>query len=108
MVIIQYNLYILGSIFEPCYIQNRFITNRVIKRLWCNMFFLLSSSIHVFFFIGEVKEKAKARKEYKEAVAKGHGAYLMEEETPVSIWRVYDIYLMSRFCRYNVMRCPVG
>ena len=35
-------------------------------------------------FLGEVKEKAKARKEYKEAVAKGHGAYLMEEETPVS------------------------
>ena len=34
---------------------------------------------------GEVKEKAKARKEYKEAVAKGHGAYLMEEETPVCI-----------------------
>ena len=25
----------LGSIFEPCYIQNRVITNRVIKRLWC-------------------------------------------------------------------------
>ena len=23
------------SIFEPCYIQNRVITNRVIKRLWC-------------------------------------------------------------------------
>ncbi|XP_053376593.1 uncharacterized protein LOC123533425 [Mercenaria mercenaria] len=32
--------------------------------------------------IGEVKEKSKARKEYKEAVARGDGAYLMEEETP--------------------------
>ena len=37
------------------------------------------------FITGEVKEKAKARKEYKEAVAKGHGAYLMEEETPVCL-----------------------
>ena len=27
----------LGSIFEPCYIQNRVITNRVIKRLKCIM-----------------------------------------------------------------------
>ena len=35
MVIFQYNLYIFGSIFEPCYIQSRVITNRVIKRLVC-------------------------------------------------------------------------
>ena len=33
MVIFQYNLYILGSIFEPCYVQNRVTTNHVIKRL---------------------------------------------------------------------------
>ncbi|ELR19183.1 ubiquitin domain containing protein [Acanthamoeba castellanii str. Neff] len=32
--------------------------------------------------IGEVKEKEKAHKEYKEAVAAGHGAYLMDEEKP--------------------------
>ncbi|KAK3587647.1 hypothetical protein CHS0354_032855 [Potamilus streckersoni] len=32
--------------------------------------------------VGQVKEKSKARKEYKEAIDKGHGAYLMEEETP--------------------------
>ena len=36
MTIFLYNLYIfLGSIFEPCYIQNRVMMNRVIKRLWC-------------------------------------------------------------------------
>ena len=35
--------------------------------------------------VGEVKEKEKARKEYREAVAKGDGAYLMEEEKPVNI-----------------------
>jgi hypothetical protein len=29
--------------------------------------------------IGEVKEKEKAHKEYKEAIAAGHGAYLMDE-----------------------------
>ena len=35
MVIFLYNLYILGSIFEPCYIQNLVITKPIIKRLWC-------------------------------------------------------------------------
>lgn len=35
--------------------------------------------------VGEVKEKEKAHKEYKEAISKGHGAYLMDEEEPVSI-----------------------
>ena len=37
MVIFQYNLYILGSIFELCYIQNCVIMNRVIRRLKCNI-----------------------------------------------------------------------
>ncbi|XP_062507413.1 protein mono-ADP-ribosyltransferase PARP4-like isoform X2 [Corticium candelabrum] len=32
--------------------------------------------------IGEVKEKEQAHKEYKEAISQGHGAYLMDEETP--------------------------
>ena len=34
--------------------------------------------------IGEVKEKEQAHREYREAISKGHGAYLMDEETPVS------------------------
>ena len=33
--------------------------------------------------IGEVKEKEQAHKEYREAISRGHGAYLMDEETPV-------------------------
>ena len=35
--------------------------------------------------VGEVKEKEQAHREYKEAISKGHGAYLMDEdeETPV-------------------------
>ncbi|XP_072018403.1 protein mono-ADP-ribosyltransferase PARP4-like [Amphiura filiformis] len=32
--------------------------------------------------VGEVKDKETAHKEYKEAISKGHGAYLMDEETP--------------------------
>ncbi|XP_041662697.1 protein mono-ADP-ribosyltransferase PARP4 [Cheilinus undulatus] len=32
--------------------------------------------------IGQVKEKEKARKEYKQAIAKGHGAYLMDQDAP--------------------------
>ncbi|XP_071961516.1 protein mono-ADP-ribosyltransferase PARP4-like [Antedon mediterranea] len=32
--------------------------------------------------IGEVKDKEVAHHEYKEAIRKGHGAYLMDEETP--------------------------
>ena len=30
--------------------------------------------------VGKVKEKEQARQEYKEAISKGHGAYLMEEQ----------------------------
>ena len=33
--------------------------------------------------VGEVKEKEQAHKEYKQAISEGHGAYLMDEETPV-------------------------
>ncbi|XP_065065834.1 protein mono-ADP-ribosyltransferase PARP4-like isoform X2 [Rhopilema esculentum] len=32
--------------------------------------------------VGQVKEKEKAHKEYKEAISQGHGAYLMDEEKP--------------------------
>ena len=40
--------------------------------------------------VGEVKEKQQAHREYKEAISKGHGAYLMDEdeETPVSVYTV--------------------
>jgi len=31
-----------------------------------------------------VKEKQQAHQEYKEAISKGHGAYLMDEEKAVS------------------------
>lgn len=31
----------------------------------------------------QVKEKETARKEYKQAVEKGHGAYLMDQDAPV-------------------------
>ena len=34
--------------------------------------------------IGELKKKEEARREYRQAVAAGHGAYLMEQEEPVS------------------------
>ena len=33
---------------------------------------------------GEIKEKKTAHREYREAISKGHGAYLMDEEEPVS------------------------
>lgn len=31
----------------------------------------------------QVKEKETARKEYKQAVERGHGAYLMDQDAPV-------------------------
>ena len=34
----------LGSIFEPCYIQNRVIVNRVKKRLWCTHTYIFMES----------------------------------------------------------------
>ncbi|XP_041857533.1 protein mono-ADP-ribosyltransferase PARP4-like isoform X2 [Melanotaenia boesemani] len=32
--------------------------------------------------VGQVKEKEKARKEYKQAIEQGHGAYLMDQDAP--------------------------
>ncbi|XP_053733115.1 protein mono-ADP-ribosyltransferase PARP4 [Synchiropus splendidus] len=32
--------------------------------------------------VGQVKEKERARQEYKQAVEKGHGAYLMDQDAP--------------------------
>uniref|UniRef100_A0A8C4EJQ5 Poly [ADP-ribose] polymerase n=1 Tax=Dicentrarchus labrax TaxID=13489 RepID=A0A8C4EJQ5_DICLA len=32
--------------------------------------------------VGQVKEKEKARKEYKQAIERGHGAYLMDQDAP--------------------------
>ncbi|CAL8240846.1 unnamed protein product [Merluccius merluccius] len=32
--------------------------------------------------VGQVKEKEKARKEYKRAIQEGHGAYLMDQDAP--------------------------
>ena len=34
---------------------------------------------------GEVKEKEQAHKECWEAISQGHGAYLMDEETPICL-----------------------
>lgn len=36
-------------------------------------------------FLGEIMEKKTAHREYREAISKGHGAYLMDEEEPVSV-----------------------
>ncbi|XP_032773119.1 protein mono-ADP-ribosyltransferase PARP4 [Rattus rattus] len=38
--------------------------------------------------VGEIKEKEEARQEYREAVSQGHGAYLMDQDTP-------DIFTVS-------------
>lgn len=34
-------------------------------------------------FVSQVKEKETAHKEYKQAIEKGHGAYLMDQDAPV-------------------------
>lgn len=47
--------------------------------------------------IGEVKEKEQAHKEYKKAISEGHGAYLMDEETPVSNSWSTSKYFHSNF-----------
>lgn len=33
----------------------------------------------------QIKEKEEARQEYREAVSQGHGAYLMDQDTPVQL-----------------------
>ena len=38
--------------------------------------------------IGVCKEKEQARREYKEAISKGHGAYLMEKQAEEEVFTV--------------------
>ncbi|KAA8593039.1 hypothetical protein FQN60_018494 [Etheostoma spectabile] len=35
--------------------------------------------------VGQVKEKEQARKEYKQAIERGHGAYLMDQDAPLIV-----------------------
>ena len=54
--------------------------------------------------MGEVKEKEQAHKEYREAISQGHGAYLMDEETPVChvsyllTFQLLVIYTLTKRC----------
>ena len=43
--------------------------------------------------VGQLKKKEEARREYRQAVAAGHGAYLMEQEEPVTL----DIFFSFEF-----------
>jgi len=36
--------------------------------------------------VGEVKEKEEAHREYREAISKGHGAYLMDQDKETPVW----------------------
>lgn len=63
------------------------------------LYFLFVSSLYFSFF--QVKEKEQARKEYRLAIEKGHGAYLMDQDAPVrfspcciAIY-VFTIYYLS-------------
>ena len=55
----------------------------------CTVYNLLVCGFEAFIngkhIVGEVKEKEQAHKEYREAISQGHGAYLMDEETPVCV-----------------------
>ena len=57
-----------------------------------------------------MKEKEEARKEYKEAISKGHGAYLMEEQEeqpvgpPFHISYAYNIGCQSYHFWDNILQ----
>ena len=36
--------------------------------------------------VGEVKEKEEAHREYREAISKGHGAYVMDQDKETPVW----------------------
>lgn len=46
-------------------------------------------------FGSQVKEKETARKEYKQAIEKGHGAYLMDQDAPVCPLSAHIIVLIQ-------------
>ena len=45
--------------------------------------------------VGVVKEKEKAHREYRQAVEAGHGAYLMDEEFPVSYLFIVVLLILT-------------
>ena len=47
-----------------------------------------------------MKEKEQAHREYRQAISEGHGAYLMDEETPVSQIIVF-IIIMRALCKVH-------
>ena len=51
--------------------------------------------------VGEVKEKEQAHKEYREAISQGHGAYLMDEETPVCVCAHACACVQAYMCVHN-------
>lgn len=58
--------------------------------------------------IGEVKEKEQAHKEYREAISQGHGAYLMDEETPVRSFVILHVpcfFGPVLFCGEKIVCC---
>ena len=55
--------YHLGSTNDPCYIQNRVITNRVIKRLKCifnDCVFIMLKTLYFFNFDEHVRKTRKS------------------------------------------------
>ena len=54
------------------------------------MQWILFKTLCFFIILGTVKEKEEAHKEYNEAISKGHGAYLMDEEKAVSLQQMYS------------------
>ncbi|EGW11527.1 Poly [ADP-ribose] polymerase 4 [Cricetulus griseus] len=38
--------------------------------------------------VGEIKEKEEAKQEYREAISQGHGAYLMDQDTPDTVEKI--------------------
>ena len=75
----------LGSIFEPCYIQNRVITNHVIKRLCCVWVSVSHFQIHCIEYIDEQRHPQCEEICYWTSIP---------AKTPISllIWAVWSVF----------------
>lgn len=77
------------------------LTPVLFHKLWSFSVCGFEAFINGKHIVGQVKEKEQAHKEYREAISKGHGAYLMDEETPVSCCYHKDVVDIA--CIFTVL-----
>lgn len=75
--------YYFSTFLGPDNLVLGYISQKLLRPVWHQISQDETISFVCVLFASQVKEKETARKEYKKAIEKGHGAYLMDQDAPV-------------------------